>query len=137
MYITTEQLINLFGEQELIQRTDSLPYTGAINQTVLDEAINLAERKIDGYLRSAYTLPLSAELIASSSLPETCGDIVRYALYHDMATDEVIRRYKDALAWLKDVQAGRVTLGAVDNTVAPTGNVIVVQGVSGIKWDSY
>lgn len=137
MYITTEQLINLFGEQELIQRTDRPPFTGAINQVVLDEAIDKAERKIDGYLRSVYSLPLSAELIAGSSLPETCGDIIRYALYHDMATDEVIRRYKDAIAWLKDVQAKRVTLGAVDTTVAPTGNMVIKQGVSGIDWSTF
>ena len=137
MYITTAQLIKQFGEQELIQRTDREPYTGAINQLVLDELIGAAERRIDGYLRKVYTLPLGADVIAGSALSEICGALVRYALYKDTATDEVTNRYKDAIAWLRDVRSGLVTLGVADAEVAETGTMVVRNGVSRMDWDSY
>lgn len=137
MYCTVEQLINWFGEPELIQRTDREPVTGSINQTVLAEAMATAERQIDGYLRSVYPLPLPAEVIAASSLPEICGDIVRGVLFKGIENEQVRQAYKDAIAWLKDVQAKRVTLGAMDQTVVETGSVKVAQGQSNINWSSY
>ncbi len=137
MYCTTEQLITWFSEQELIQRTDREPFTGAIGQTVLDEAISAASRLVDGYLRSVYPLPLADEVVASSPLPEICGDIVRYTLYKGITNEEVAARYKDAIAWLRDVQAKRVTLGAADETVAEIGSVTIAQSVSRVDWDSY
>lgn len=137
MYCTQEQLINWFGEQELIQRTDREPFVGVINQTVLDEAIATAERKIDGYLRSVYPLPLADAVITSSGLPEICGDIVRGILFKGIENEQVRIAYKDAIAWLKDVQAKRVTLGATDETVAETGTVAVYNGVSRVNWASF
>lgn len=137
MYCTIEQLINWFGEQELIQRTDREPFVGVINQTVLEEAIAAAGKKIDGYLRSVYPLPLSDVMIVSSCLPEICGDMVRYTLYKDIANEEVEKRYKEAMAWLRDVQAKRVTLGEADETVVETGTAAFYQGKSRINWDNF
>jgi len=137
MYCTLEQLINWFSEQELIQRTDREPFVGVINEPVLDEAIAAAGKKIDGYLRSVYPLPLSAALIASSGLPEICGDIVRGILFKGIENEPVRIAYKDALAWLKDVQAKRVTLGEADETVVDTGTATIRQGESSVNWDSF
>lgn len=137
MYCTFEQLIDWFGEQELIQRTDREPHTGTINQPVLDAAIDAAGKKIDGYLRSVYPLPLSAELIASSGLAEICADIVRGILFKGIENEPVRIAYKDAINWLKDVQAKKVTLGEADSTVAETGAAAIVQGQSRFNWDSY
>lgn len=140
MYCTTEQLISWFTEQELIQRTDREPFTGAINQTVLDEAISVATRRIDGYLRTVYTLPLESEVVANSDLPKICGDITRYELYASIALDDnsvVQKRYDNAMRWLRDVQAKRVSLGEQDNSVSETGSVVVMSSSSRIDWGSF
>lgn len=136
-YCTPGQLINWFGEQELIQRTDREPFVGVINQPVLDEAIATAGKKIDGYLRSVYPLPLSPEVIASSGLPEICGDIVRGILFKGIENEPVRIAYIDAMNWLKDVQAKKVTLGESDETVAETGTSVIRQGQSRFNWDSF
>jgi phage gp36-like protein len=137
MYCTTEQLISWFGEPELIQRTDREPFTGTINQTVVDEAIDAAGKKIDGYLRTAYPLPLSDALIASSGLAEICGDIVRGILYKNIDNEPIRAAYKDAINWLKDVQAKKVTLGEQDQTVTETGASVIRQGQSRFNWESF
>jgi phage gp36-like protein len=137
MYCTLDNLINWFGEPELIQRTDREPFTGVMNQTVLDEAIAAAGKKIDGYLRSAYALPLSAQMIASSGLPEICGDIVRGILFKNIDNEPVRLAYKDAIAWLKDVQAKKVTLGEADETVAEIGAAVMRPGQSKVNWESF
>ncbi|MCF7964212.1 MAG: DUF1320 domain-containing protein [Methylobacter tundripaludum] len=136
-YCTTDQLINWFGELELIQRTDREPFVGVINQPVLDAAITAAGKKIDGYLRSVYPLPLSDALIASSGLPEICGDIVRGILFKGIENEPVRIAYKDAINWLKDVQAKKVTLGKSDETVAETGASVIRQGQSRFNWDTF
>lgn len=136
-YCTLDQLIRWFGEQELIQRTDREPFTGTINQEVLDEAMTAAGNLIDGYLRTVYLLPLSPELIESSGLPSICGDIVRGILFKNIENEPVRTAYKDAINWLKDVQAKKVTLGKQDQTVVETGGSVFRQGQSSVNWDSY
>jgi len=139
-YCTQAQMITWYSEEELIQRTDRPPYAGAISSTVLDEAIVTAGRRIDGYLRTVYTLPLAIEMVADSELPKICGDIARYELYANMTLDEkseVQIRYDNAIRWLRDVQAKRVSLGEQDNSVAEMGDVVMVTGVSQINWSGY
>ncbi len=137
MYCTTEQLISWFGELELIQRTDREPFTGVINQTVLDEAIDAAGKKINSYLRARYPLPLSDERVASSGLAEVCGDIVRGILYKGIENEPVRLAYKDAIAWLKDIQSKAVSLGEEDKTIVQTGTAVMRPGQSAVTWDAF
>ena len=98
-YCTKTQLIDQFGETELRQLTDR-DKTGSIDDNVLNNAIDAAAREIDGYLRSRYALPLSQAQIDESALPEKAGDIVRHFLYGKKVPEEVLNRYKAAVAWL-------------------------------------
>ncbi len=137
MYCSIDQLISWFGELELIQRTDREPYTGVINQTVLDEAIDAAGKKINSYLRARYPLPLSNEMVASSGLAEVCGDIVRGILFKGIENEPVRLAYKDAVGWLKDIRSGAVSLGDEDKTIVQTGTAVLRPGQSGINWDAF
>lgn len=139
VYVTKAQLIKLFGEDELIQRTDRTPFTGAINDAVLAEAVTAAENHINGYLLAAsYVLPLTVEVVDKNSLAQKCADVARYFLYDDALTEVVEKRFNAVQKWLNDVQAKKVLLvGIEDNTAAPIGNVIVKQGVSRLDWSSY
>ncbi|MCC7413319.1 MAG: DUF1320 domain-containing protein [Gammaproteobacteria bacterium] len=136
-YASPQELIERFGEQELLQLTDQ-GGRGIIDSAALDRALADADRVIDSYLRARYTLPLDAGVIAASGLALAAANIARYVLMGTQAPEEVRDRYRDALAWLKDVQAGRASLGAED-PAAPTGpgRIRTAEPQSGFDWDSY
>lgn len=126
-YAVAADLITRFGEAEIIQLTDR-NFTQVINLTVLDKGIADASAIIDGYLRNAYSLPLAS---IPAELNRVCADLTRYLLMDDRATDQVKMRRDDAMSWLKDLSAGRASLGmAVDTggqaitSPAPTGGGI-------------
>lgn len=135
-YTTQAALESRFGVDELIQLTD-LYAQGVPDAERVSAAIAAAERLADGYLAARYTLPLEQALIDGSSLPDKVADIARYHLYDNAPTDQVERAYRDAVAWLKDVAAGRATLGEQDTTQAAPGRALRGRGVSGFDWDAY
>ena len=135
-YITQDALIKRFGEDELIQLTDR-ENLGDINTEVLNEAIADAAATVDSYLQQQYTLPLEQTLIDASPLTRIAGDIVRYFLFENGAEDEVEKRYKDAIAWLRDIAAGKATLGSQDTHVANPSRMTTGCGVSHFDWSTF
>lgn len=109
-YASLSLLQDRFGIDELIQRSDKfVPYTGAIVTAVIDRALADADAEIDGYVGARYTLPLPTPT-PPVLVPIAC-DIARYRLYDDSVPDVVRQRYEDAIARLKDISAGRLSLG--------------------------
>ncbi|AKU21877.1 gp436 family protein [Massilia sp. NR 4-1] len=109
-YATRLDMEQSFGADEIAQRESALP-AGAV-----DKALRDASAMIDGYLAGRYGIPLS---VVPANLPPMAGAIARYYLLGDAATERARNDYKDAIAWLKDVQAGRVFLQAA---AAPPSN---------------
>lgn len=106
-YATQLDMTERFGEQEVIQLTDR-DGTGAIVTAVLDAALADADSMIDGYLATRYTLPLASP---PTVLARIACDLARYYLYDDKAPPQVAERYQAAVAFLKSVSRGEVTLG--------------------------
>ncbi len=140
-YCTQQNLIDAFGEEELIQLTDrpdsNGQLTGAIVDTVFNAALDKAAKRIDGYLSPRYGLPLQQAVIDASSLTEMACYIVRKILYADAPIDVVKDDYKDAIAWLRDVQSGKISLGIEDSMAVDTGKVVQKPGQSTVDWDTY
>lgn len=136
MYTTSAQLITAFTEQELIQLTDR-ENIGIIDDVVLSAAIAQADRLIDGYISPPYDLPLPQMLIDDSSLPEMAGYIVRKNIFKNGPTENVMDDYKMALAWLRDVQSGKVSLGEQDTQTQSQGRTVFKTGVSQHDWEGY
>jgi len=111
-YVTQQNLIDRFGEKELIQLTDrtNLPAT-TIDATVVAAAIGDAEKLADSYMAKRYALPLNP---VPDVLVPVVANIARYNLHSEYAEKDsaVTRNYKDAVAWLKDVASGIVQLEA-------------------------
>lgn len=135
-YCMQSDLEKRFGEDELIQLTDR-EHLGEINAEVLAGALADACATIDSYLQQAYTLPLAQPLIDASPLKRICGDIVRYYLMDDAATDKVQHDHDKALAWLRDIAAGRASLGAQDTRAESQLRLTTAQGVSEYDWVTY
>lgn len=106
-YASQQNMIDRFGSDELIQLTDR-GNLGVIDATVLGQALADANTEIDSYLAGICTLPLAT---VPQRLIKIAADIARYELYGARCTDQVRARYTDAIAYLKLVVAGTVSLG--------------------------
>lgn len=109
-YCTQQDLIDRFGSEELVQRTDrtNIPPT-TIDDTVVTRALGDAEAMVDGYLAKAYALPL---VTVPPVLTKITADIARFYLWGEAADKDspVERAYRDAQDWLQDVATGTVVL---------------------------
>jgi phage gp36-like protein len=85
MYCTEQDLIDRFGERELIQLTD-FDMIDEIGQISIDQAIADIDGKIDGFLRSRYALPL---VYVPQELIAVACDLTRYQLHRESADPAV------------------------------------------------
>jgi phage gp36-like protein len=122
-YCTQQNLVDRFGEPELIQLTDRTN-AGVVDTTVLGQAIADADAEIDSYLRARYPLPL---LSVPAGLTRVACDIARYEMYDVAAPELVEKRFEQAIQFLKDIATGRAVLpdSAVNAAVEPQTGVIV------------
>ncbi|WFE70128.1 DUF1320 domain-containing protein [Halomonas sp. M1] len=106
-YCTKADLIARFGEGEL--QAIAHDASGKIDNAAVDRACDDASGEIDGYVSAAgYPVPLSP--IPRIVTAYAC-DIARYRLYDDHATEQVQKRYDDAVKFMRSVSRGEVKLG--------------------------
>jgi phage gp36-like protein len=119
-YATRQDMEQLYGAAEVAQRESALS-DGAVATALIN-----ADALIDGYLVGCYSLPLSA---VPPNLPAVACALARYALLGEAATERARNDQKDAIAWLRDVQSGRVQLQAA--TPAPGNEPAALVMMSG------
>ena len=96
--ITRQDLIDRFGEGELVVLTDR-EGRSVIDDEVLNRAIEDAEAETAAYIQAAgLVLPSPPKVLVI----KVC-DIARYYLHDNGETQVVLDRYKQAIAWLRDV----------------------------------
>lgn len=123
-YATKQELINRFGEEELIELTDRAdPPAGAIDDTVLGEAQAHADGLIDSHLRTRYAVPVDP---VPNLIIGLAADIARYRLYKDNPTEVATDRHKAALATLKDLARGVITIDATAATLTSSGGTVQI-----------
>lgn len=146
-YILPADLLSRFGAEELAQvadrdtprlvtaellnaaaaGTDMTGWSGADVEAVgkvianIEQAIDDAQSAIDGYLSGRYGTPMPTPPAVVKRL--AC-DIARYYLHDDHATETIQKRYDAAIAFFRDVAAGKVTLGPEAESAAPTGGTV-------------
>lgn len=120
-YCTKQDLIDRFGERELIQLTDrtNIPVS-TIDDTVVDRAITDAEALADGYLAKVVALPLAP---VPAVLTKITADVARYYLHGKSAEKDgpIARAHAEAMAFLRDVSKGLVTLTDDGDAPKPAG----------------
>lgn len=117
-YAVQADMVTALGSSELVQLTDRAdPATGLIDAAVLTRALEAADGEIDSYLAARYTLPLASVPVI---LRDCAIDIARYRL-HDRGLPDLVRdAYKDRIAWLRDVAAGKASVGVPPESLTPT-----------------
>jgi phage gp36-like protein len=153
MYLTPAALILRFGREEMAQLSDrAIPravsgellaagaeqgdlsaWTGdemtAAGKAlaVIELAIIDAQSEVDSYLSARYNTPLNP---APGVIARYTGDVARYLLYEDHATEEVRRRYEDALVFLRAVAAGKAAVVEAQGAEPPASGGGMVEMVS-------
>lgn len=101
-------MVAQYGEVVLRDATDRGDVaSGAIVATAVSRAIASADALIDAALGVRYSLPLSATPALVNELSMT---IALYKLHTSVAPDKVRKDYDDALAQLKQIAAGSLTV---------------------------
>lgn len=109
-YATQADLVTRFGERRLIELTDrSNPVPETIDAGVVAAALADAAGLIDSYVGQVLPLPLPS---APAALTAIACDLAWYRLRGEGAAEDSPERkaFEDAIAWLKRVAAGEVSL---------------------------
>ncbi len=126
-YATQEDMRVRFGQTELVQLTDRAPTADQVDTDVMGRALLDADAEINMRLHSRYALPL--ENVPRVLVNIAC-DIARWRLMEDRATDQVTRRYEEALKLLDRIAQGKLSLGleAGESRLKATGGPAVTGG---------
>ena len=119
-YATVQDMIDRFGEPEMIQLTDAA-HQAAVQPARIQLKLDDAHALADGYLARVFALPLTGcakpvgvgavEMVPPPQLTRAVCDIARYYLYDDLAPEsEVYRRFKQATAELQAIADGKARL---------------------------
>lgn len=107
----------------------------------LTRQLGTASRFMDGYLRSAVTLPIAAGDANASTLEDCCLALTRCGLADDSdnATDRIDKCCETWRQWLRDVAAGRIKLVTPTGVEVPTSARRVLSGQvrSGFDWGRF
>ena len=120
IYATVQDMIDRFGEPEMIQLTDPAEQA-AVQPARIELKLQDAHALADGYLGRVYALPLAGcakpvgvgavQYVPPPQLTRIVCDVARYYLYDDLAPEsEVYRRFKTATAELQAIADGRARL---------------------------
>lgn len=126
-YATQADLEARYGAAEILQLADR-DGDGVIDAGVIEQALADAGAEIDGYLGSRYALPLAE---VPQIVKVYACDLARYRLWDKAASEEVRRRYEDALRYLRLAADGRVKIAADGGAepVASGGAEVVSAGL--------
>ncbi len=128
-YCTPQDLIDRFGQNEVAQLAPSL--LGQVDTVRVQRACNDAGDMVDGYLRPRHTLPLSA---VPTILVKLSAAIARFELHlggDRQPTDQVRQDRDQAIAFLKDVAAGKADLGITSTGAEPVEDATAVRFKAG------
>jgi phage gp36-like protein len=112
-YATRQDLIDRFGERELIALTDENGQF--LVEDVLSTALVDADADIDTHLAMRYTLPLATAPVV---LVRIACDLARYYLYGQAAPEHVKERHDAARELLAALASGKVSLGIEEQSEA-------------------
>lgn len=122
-YATAQDLIDRFGEAEMVQLSD--PELQTVQTAKLERALGDAQAYADSFLARVYSLPLggcvkpapvvgnpqATELVAPPQLSRITADVARYYLWGDFAPEsEIYLRYRAATKELEAIGDGKAVL---------------------------
>lgn len=125
-YITNAEIERRLGSTAYVQLTDDAG-TGIADTTLVDEARLAAEGEVNSYLARRVGVPVDLSRFASSAdaIRSAAIDLAVYRLHlrRPPVPADIVRRRREAVAWLESVANGSVMLESVANTIAADGMI--------------
>lgn len=126
-YCTQPDILSALDYDTLVQLTDDHDVNGIV-ASVVTAAIADADAEIDGYCGRRYSVPFAAvpDIVKKHSVTIAVKNL--YARRRG-ATGSRRQDYDDAIAFLKGVAAGKITLGEDDPDGSPSeANDVQIEG---------
>lgn len=125
-YASQQDIVDRYGEGELLLLADR-DADGAVDLDVIAQALADSDAEIDAYLAARYQLPLTT---VPTVLKRLAVDILVYRLASGAgtATEERRKRYEDAVALLRRIAKGEVSLGLPEAPASTGGGVHMTSG---------
>ncbi|SFQ14344.1 Mu-like prophage protein gp36 [Roseivivax halotolerans] len=117
-YATQDDITDLYGPDALFAADRD--GDGVADAVPVTRALDAASAEIDSYLASRYSLPFET---THPVLTQLCVDIALYRLASaaDVATEELRRRYEDAVGALKRLAKGEQSLAIASSDLDEDG----------------
>lgn len=118
-YCTLDDLKKIIPRDVLMRLTDDED-TGAVNEERVTEAVDAAAQEMDGYLGGRVALPITDTV--PPVLRKLNADIAIYNLYSrvkETIPEMRNERYRNAIRFLEQMAAGKITLGLQPPPAAP------------------
>lgn len=122
-YAVKQDLIERYGAQDILQLTDH-SHTDSIDDDVVSRALADADAEINGYLAARYTLPLTD---TPPLVKRLACEIAYYLLFRALPTELAADRYTKAVAVLKGLSNGTVSLGLNSTGTGEPGTEAAVE----------
>lgn len=129
-YASSSDIADLYGAEALARLSDS-DGDGTSEGASVTRALTYADAQVNAYIGVRYALPLPA---VPSLVTMLAIDIAVYRLAqdHTRLTDEIVRRYEDAIRQLRAIADGKAVLPiATDQgepVAAPADTIVTVEG---------
>ena len=127
MYSALADILERISEKVVIQLTDD-DRLGVVDQVKVDAAITRADREIDAWCGSRYTVPFAEP---PAVIREISADLAVYHLYArkvDKIPETRVEGQKNALRLLEKISEGKVSLGVAQ--LPPAAPAAVSGGAS-------
>ncbi len=119
-YCSLEDVYNTLSEAVARKyATDVSTDTDDVIEARIEAAIEKATERVDGYLRSRYTLPLPS---VPGIVRDLATDITVYFLVTRKGVkagtpeENLVKKYDDAVSYLRDIQRGTADIGVITET---------------------
>ena len=118
MYSTLADIKKSISEETLIQLSDD-DNLGVVNEDNVTQAIATADAEIDGYCGVKYAVPFTGTIPAV--VGKLSAEIAIYYLYkRRIVSEKIEKQYDKAVARLKDIARGLLSLGVDPAPLAST-----------------
>lgn len=116
-YCTPADILGIISEETLIQLTDD-DDNGSVDMDKVDAAIADADAEVNGYCGARYGVPFSP---VPAIVKKLSTDIAIYNLFalRESVPDPRVKRYDNAIKFLTQVAAGKISLGVSDPDGTP------------------
>lgn len=119
VYATASDMEDLLGERTYLEAADR-DGDGIADSDAVAAALTKASSMADSYL--ARWLPIDSADDAPEVLKDAVIRIAHYQLTGQTGNEETRLRYEDAIRWLRDVAAGKASLGIAPADTAWVGS---------------